>query len=188
MSGTHSKFMHEFLRFSDSKTTLFSVYVETGRKESAATVKITTGSTSYSRIWKIKVNYIQCFSTMRAPFDCQQYFTGVSGTFESYSFSGSHVMTSNQEYGNCFRQERGYCAMDLSLADSGTSPDYFDLSGTDANVKRTASSCNNNARLELVVALSHQSTIGPAEAGVYFCGGQFGIRGGQTISSVVRSK
>ena len=81
----------------------FTVYVETAREKNAATVTVKIGTDSYNRSWRIKVSYIGCFSVMRAPLDCQQYFTGLTGAFESYSFAAGETATVNQEYTNCFR-------------------------------------------------------------------------------------
>ena len=40
----------------------------------------------------------------RAPTDCRQYFTGVSGSVMTYNFG---LMLGGQRYTNCFRQEQG---------------------------------------------------------------------------------
>ena len=42
----------------------------------------------------------------RAPADCRQYFTGVSGAVKSYNFAGGQMLAS-QQYTDCFRQELG---------------------------------------------------------------------------------
>ena len=47
-----------------------------------------------------------CVLPLRAPADCRQYFTGVSGTVKSYNFGGAGMLPS-QLYTNCFRQEQG---------------------------------------------------------------------------------
>ena len=95
---------------------LFLVYVETARQNPAATVTMTIGGTTFNRQWRIKVNYIGCWSEMRAPNDCQQYFTGLSGNFMSYGWTAQQVMSQNQEYTNCFRQEIGFCQIDFSIS------------------------------------------------------------------------
>ena len=91
------------------------MYVETARKNPAGTVKMTIGGTSFKRKWRIKVSYIGCFSEMRAPIDCQMYFTGISGTVMNYGWTAQQVLTLGQEYASCFRQELGYCAIDFSV-------------------------------------------------------------------------
>jgi len=42
----------------------------------------------------------------RAPANCVQYFTGVSGNFQTYNHQGG-VQLADQEYNFCFRQEEG---------------------------------------------------------------------------------
>ena len=45
-----------------------SVYVETGKGTTAATISIAiAGTTSFSRKWKIKVSTIECENPMKAP-------------------------------------------------------------------------------------------------------------------------
>ena len=41
-------------------------------------------------------------TTLRAPTDCVQYFTGVTGTIQSYNFAGGQLLNS-QYYNNCIR-------------------------------------------------------------------------------------
>ena len=43
-----------------------------------------------------------------APAGCLQYFTGTSGTIESFNIDGG-VHLSNQYYTICIRTEKGYC-------------------------------------------------------------------------------
>ena len=46
------------------------------------------------------------YYNIRAPADCRQYFTGVSGTFSSYNYAGAQMLQT-QQYTDCFRQEQG---------------------------------------------------------------------------------
>jgi hypothetical protein len=108
--------IYYFLKKKITVCLLFLVYVETARQNPAATVTMTIGGTTFNRQWRIKVNYIDCWSEMRAPIDCQQYFTGLSGTFMSYGWTAQQVMSQNQEYTNCFRQEIGFCQIDFSVS------------------------------------------------------------------------
>jgi hypothetical protein len=49
------------------------------------------------------------FSSLRAPADCTQYFTGQSGTFRSFNWQTTTPQTlQSQNYNICFRQEEGY--------------------------------------------------------------------------------
>lgn len=108
--------IYYFLKKKITVCLLFLVYVETARQNPAATVTMTIGGTTFNRQWRIKVNYIGCWSEMRAPNDCQQYFTGLSGNFMSYGWTAQQVMSQNQEYTNCFRQEIGFCQIDFSIS------------------------------------------------------------------------
>lgn len=45
---------------------------------------------------------------------------------ESYNWNQGNFISS-QQYTNCFRQELGYCALDFSVPNDGTDPDYFNL-------------------------------------------------------------
>merc|ERR1712241_1532849 len=61
----------------------------------------------------------------KAPTDCVQYFTGVSGSVKSYNYAGSQILA-GQRYNNCIRTEKGYCAIQWKES-STTSPDPFSL-------------------------------------------------------------
>ena len=61
----------------------------------------------------------------RAPTDCTQYFTGVTGTVKSYNFGGGQMLQA-QTYQNCIRTEKGYCAIQWKQS-STTSPDPFQV-------------------------------------------------------------
>jgi len=163
------------------------MYVETARQNPAATITMTIGGTTFNRQWRIKVNYIGCWSEMRAPNDCQQYFTGLSGTVMSYGWTAQQVISQNQEYTNCFRQEIGFCQIDFSISQDGTSPDYFSLSGASTGIGalKGAGNCDD-ASIMLTAAMSVQVDTSN-DATNYFCGGHFGVMSGAMTSGVVRS-
>merc|ERR1711997_943945 len=75
--------------------------------------------------WKIKVTQIECSSLMRAPHDCDQYLTGITGNAISYNWYGA-VQLQNTDFVTCIRREKGYCGMAYSQA-QGTTIDSFDL-------------------------------------------------------------
>ncbi|TRY74988.1 hypothetical protein TCAL_12452 [Tigriopus californicus] len=68
-------------------------------------------------------------SCFRAPSGCTQYFTGCTGTITSYNFPGGQLL-GDQVYGNCIRQNEGYCSVQYSETPI-TSPDPFDLDTAD---------------------------------------------------------
>jgi len=98
------------------------IYVENARSTSATTLQFTivTGGT-----WKVKVSQIECYSTSRAYPDCDQFFTGISGTVASYNWP--NVQLQNTDMNICIRREEGYCGVQLSQAVPYTSPDSFDV-------------------------------------------------------------
>jgi len=161
------------------------MYIETARANPGATVTVTTGQTPFARSWRIKVGYIDCFAPRRAPSDCLQYFTGVAGNVMSYGWTAQQVLTLNQAYTNCFRQEIGFCAIEFSVSNSGLTPDFFSLSGDNVGAKRGAGPCNI-ASVMFTAAMEVQRNTG-VDATNYYCGGQFNVMSGALMSGVVRS-
>jgi len=96
------------------------LYVEQGRSTTPTTLTFTiaTGGT-----WKIKVSQIECSSLMRAKPGCDQWFTGLSGTFQSYNWPTVPIQAKSYAY--CFRSEAGYCHLDYNQFQPFTSPDSF---------------------------------------------------------------
>ena len=101
------------------------MYVETGRQTSGQALKFTTVTASTVAQWRIKVSQIECHSISKAPNDCLQYYTGVSGSITSFNYPT--ILLEDMIYTICIRQEHGYCAIDYSQS-SSTSPDPFHLS------------------------------------------------------------
>jgi len=103
----------------------YHMYVEFGATATdSVTLKHTYGDTS-SKTWNILARQIACTSHWKAPTDCTQYFTGVSGNVKSYNFAGSQILQT-QNYDNCIRQEKGYCRIQWDQ-NAATSPDPFQL-------------------------------------------------------------
>jgi len=104
------------------------IYIEQGRSLTATTLTFTiaTGGT-----WNIKVSQIECSSLMRAPVDCQQYFTGTSGTTQSYNWPT--VQLAGRVDATCFRKNKGYCGIEYSQYGGGSAtPDSFYLGAVTA--------------------------------------------------------
>ena len=101
------------------------MYMETGRKTTDQTLSFTIATTSTVATWRIKVNQISCFSLSKAPNDCLQYHTGVSGEISSLNYPT--VMLADIWYSICIRRENGYCGAEWTL-EASTSPDSFALS------------------------------------------------------------
>jgi len=84
------------------------LYVEQGRSATATTLAFTLG-TSPSATWKIKVSQIECSSLARPNPDCEQWFTGQGGTFQSYNFPT--VALQGRISTTCIRNEKGSCGI-----------------------------------------------------------------------------
>merc|ERR1711993_113977 len=107
------------------------MYVETGRATTDQVAKFTIGTASTVATWRIKVNQIECSSTSKAPTDCFQYLTGISGGIKSLNYPTTAL--TDLLYTICVRRDYGYCGIEWSES-AITSPDPFDLNaGTEAN-------------------------------------------------------
>ena len=56
---------------------------------------------------------LECTAEWRPRSGCTQWFTGVTGTLQSYNFAGG-VHLANQDYTICIRQEAGYCSIEYT--------------------------------------------------------------------------
>jgi len=108
------------------------IYVENARSTAAMTVKVTIGTGGGGK-WNIKATQVECSSLSRGIPDCNQYMTGVTGTFKSYNQAGG-TMLQNTDFNTCIRREAGYCAIQFatSMPAAGT-PDNFQLDTAVAN-------------------------------------------------------
>ena len=89
-----------------------TVYLHVPRSDSSpGDVRLTfnIGTGTASRSWNIKIALIPCASTYLAPTDCLQYFTGSSGTIQSFNWKDTAATAvrqlANQDYKICFRNE-----------------------------------------------------------------------------------
>ena len=60
---------------------------------------------------------IPCDTDYTPPDNCLQYFTGISGTIQSFNYNaaaGPHLADQDQRV--CIRPERGYCTIDYASA------------------------------------------------------------------------
>jgi len=79
-----------------------------------ATISFTLGD-STSNQYKVKVTQYSCASDCIAPKEgCFQYFTGVSGTINSFNLANT-AQLSTLNYKNCIRPEAGYCCIEYSV-------------------------------------------------------------------------
>ena len=52
------------------------------------------------------MTHVENYFYFRAPADCTQYFTGTTGTIQTYNFAGGQLIA-GVDYTNCVRQELG---------------------------------------------------------------------------------
>merc|ERR1719410_929611 len=101
----------------------YHMYVEFGTT-STDTVTLTntwaTGGLTTAKNYNILARQIPCTADYKAPADCVQYYTGVSGNVQNYNFNLGPYLN-DQEYNNCIRTEKGYCSIQWKES-SSTSP------------------------------------------------------------------
>jgi len=123
------------------------VYIDSGRASTAATLKFTL-STSESNSWRIKVTQIECWSPVKAPHGCLQYFYGdTRHTVESFNWDGTSACSTgclfdDQSYSVCFRPEKGMCGMQWSQTEVSSSLSSFAF--RDEEAESTASEVGTN--------------------------------------------
>jgi len=171
----------------------YHMYVEFGAT-STDTITITntyssTGITT-AKSYNILARQISCTATYKAPTDCVQYFTGLSGSVKSYNFGGSQLL-SGQTYVNCIRTEKGYCAIQWKES-STTSPDPFQV-GASPTTAIGANGASGTACANFIF-IPNLSPDGvrpiPIPTGTLAfqsqqCGTNFGIEGMGTIASAL---
>ena len=124
----------------------------------------------------------------RAPTDCVQYFTGISGSVQNYNFAGGQMLQS-QTYVNCIRTEKGYCGIQWKQS-STTSPDPFEIqpSTPASNVVSNGGTC---AAYIYIPNLSPDGIkpvpVPPGISGyqTQMCGVGFGVEGGTLTQALV---
>jgi len=107
----------------------YHMYTEFGATSTdTISMTLTYGANGLStaKTFNILARQISCTATWKAPTDCTQYFTGVSGSVYSYSYG---QMLNSQYYTNCIRTEAGYCRIQWKQS-STSSPDPFEILGT----------------------------------------------------------
>ena len=63
-----------------------------------------SASTATTSAFTIKVTQVECNSKTRAPDGCLQYFTGTTGTIETFNYNNlGGVLLTNQDYSACVR-------------------------------------------------------------------------------------
>ena len=76
---------------------------------------------------------IPCNTDYTPPDNCLQYFTGISGTVQSFNYnSGAGPHLADQDQRVCIRPERGYCT--ISYAETATTGEF----AVSTNIANTA--------------------------------------------------
>merc|ERR1711997_544445 len=175
----------------------YHMYVEFG---ATATDSITLKHTldTAQKSWNILARQISCTASWKAPTDCVQYFTGVSGNVKSYNFAGSQILQS-QNYNNCLRQEKGYCKIRWSQ-NAATSPDTFQIDSASGTTLAIATGGVSGApAITTTCPLAYVKIpdgsldgVGNTDTGLTgtnsqsrFCGGVLGFSGSPAASSIV---
>jgi len=177
----------------------YHMYAEFGATSTdSISMTLTYGSSGLTtaKTFNILARQISCTATWKAPTDCTQFFTGVTGNVQSYSYG---QLLNGQYYTNCIRTEKGYCAIQWKIS-STTSPDPFGILATTpaANAAGgqapapTAYYCTSG-----FVAIPDLSMDGingiPVPLALqtfqsYMCGINFGIEGQTTAAALVSRK
>ena len=127
-------------------------------------------------------------NTFRAPTDCTQFYTGVTGNVQSYSYG---QMLNSQYYTNCIRTEKGYCSIQWKQS-STTSPDPFGILGT-VTTSAAASGSSTTLCTSGFVAIPDLSMDGVTSIGglgvkafqSVVCGTVFGIEAQTTSAALI---
>jgi len=161
------------------------VYIDTGRAETAATLKFTLGS-ALANTWRIKVTQIECWNPSRAPEGCLQYFYGNHRhTVTSFNWDGTNAcstgcMLNDELYTVCFRPEKGMCTTGFSPTSVSSTLESFALTGEGTEVGEvTESVCTHS----YVIINSIKATTGDR-----FCGEFLSQTDANTANGVVYAR
>jgi len=120
----------------------------------SATLSFTLGDTTDNQ-WRIRVTQLSCSDPDVSNTEgCQQYFTGITGTFSSYGFDSSQMIM-GQNYAYCIRPAEGYCCIEYTAttwsvyggslgAIAIAGPDCGDPGTTNQDSCADAVNCNYN--------------------------------------------
>jgi len=86
------------------------MYVPASDNCNTLSANIGSASTATTSAFTIKVTQIECSSKTKAPGGCLQYFTGSTGTINTFNFqSNAGQLLNDQDYSACIRSERTMC-------------------------------------------------------------------------------
>jgi len=139
--------------------------------DDSATISFTLGDTTNNQ-WKMKVTQYSCNDAgIAAQSGCFQYFTGVTGTVQSYNFANS-LQLATQSWKACIRQEVGYCCIQWTVISYNLSPTACDAP---ANTCAGATNCITEY---ITIPGGQSSTTGqPITSNSRFCGVNLNVLG-----------
>jgi len=177
----------------------YHMYTEFGATSTdTITMTLTWGSSGYTtaKTYNILARQISCTASWKAPTDCTQYFTGVSGNVQSYSYG---QLLNSMYYTNCIRTEAGYCSIQWKQSTT-TSPDPFGILGTTpattvagaGHSAPTPTMCTDGFITIPGLSMNGHSAI-PVPLGLAayqseMCGIVFGVEGQATTAALITSK
>lgn len=109
------------------------VYLDSGRQDTAATLKFTLTTSSTSNRWRVKVTQIECSNPNRAPPGCLQYhYDGVTNNVKSFNWDGTATcstgcLLASTMYRVCFRPEKGMCRNSFAQSNVDSIQDSWDM-------------------------------------------------------------
>ncbi|PZC79688.1 hypothetical protein B5X24_HaOG216087 [Helicoverpa armigera] len=135
-----------------------TIFVDFNGNTAITIIVTATLATTFARRWNIKLVQLGCDCPGIAPNGCLQYYTGVTGTINSFNYgtaantvlSASLVTGTRQivnlNYGICIRMEAGYCAIQYAQVanDAFSFTVTGDVEGADNTVLGTALGAVNN--------------------------------------------
>ena len=79
--------------------------------------------------YNLQVSQISCYDANLAPDSCTQYFTGVTGTIQSFNYqSAAGLQLSKTDYTICIRMERNFCGIQYTpCSDTGNREEINDI-------------------------------------------------------------
>jgi len=173
----------------------YHMYAEIGADSSdTSTVTITYGGTTSTQ-FNIFVQQIECTATYRAPTDCVQYYTGSTGTVQSYGWAGGQLLAA-MDYRVCIREEANSCSISWKST-TGTTIDAFALLAPPSIAAPAATAITGECLTAgLAVLIPELSTTGTAAIAAAtlsegylgaMCGGIFGVDGATIAGSTLTS-
>jgi len=144
----------------------YHMYAEFGSLSTdAITMTFTHADLSSTKMYNVLLQQIPCDAEYKAPTDCVQYFTGLTGSVANYGF-GSGDLLINQEYTMCIRTEAGMCGISwcqATMEPSGSQT--FKMSAPVAANTVKTEVCNSAT--EAVVIIPHMSLDGISTLPMY---------------------